>query len=50
MHSKTRQMESLQRFADVFGIKELEDSSPDTDTKVQIATIQGMVRLANVRG
>jgi type I restriction enzyme R subunit len=41
---KDTQMESLQRFADVFGIKELEDSSPDTDTKVHIATIQGMVR------
>jgi type I restriction enzyme R subunit len=37
-------MESLQRFVDVFGIKELEDSSPDTDTKVHIATIQGMVQ------
>jgi len=37
-------MESLQRFVDVFGIKELEDSTPDTDTKVHIATIQGMVQ------
>lgn len=41
---KDTRMESLQRFVDVFGIKELEDSSPDTDTKVHIATIQGMVR------
>jgi type I restriction enzyme, R subunit len=41
---KDTQMESLQRFVDVFGIKELEDQSPDTDTKVHIATIQGMVK------
>ena len=41
---KDTQMESLQRFVDVFGIKELEDSAPDTDTKVHIATIQGMVQ------
>ena len=41
---KTTQMESLQRFVDVFGIKDLEDASPDTDTKVHIATIQGMVK------
>jgi type I restriction enzyme R subunit len=41
---KDTQMESLHRFVDVFGIKELEDSTPDTDTKVHIATIQGMVQ------
>jgi type I restriction enzyme R subunit len=41
---KDTQMESLQRFVDVFGIKELEDPAPDTDTKVHIATIQGMVQ------
>jgi type I restriction enzyme R subunit len=41
---KDTRMESLQRFVDVFGIKELEDSTPDTDTKVHIATIQGMVQ------
>jgi type I restriction enzyme R subunit len=40
----TTRMESMQNFADVFGIKELEDATPDTDTKVHIATIQGMVR------
>jgi type I restriction enzyme R subunit len=40
----TTRMESLQRFSDVFGIKELEDPSPDTDTKVHIATVQGMVK------
>ncbi|MBL8815202.1 MAG: type I restriction-modification system endonuclease [Planctomyces sp.] len=37
-------MESLQTFADVFGIKELEDQTPDSDTSVHIATIQGMVQ------
>jgi type I restriction enzyme, R subunit len=41
---KDTRMESLQRFADVFGIKELEEAAPDTDTKVHIATIQGMVQ------
>jgi type I restriction enzyme R subunit len=41
---KDTQMERLHRFVDVFGIKELEDAAPDTDTKVHIATIQGMVR------
>ncbi len=40
----TTRMESLQRFSDVFGIKELDDATPDTDTKVHIATIQGMVQ------
>jgi type I restriction enzyme, R subunit len=41
---KDTRMEGLQRFVDVFGIKELEDPSPDTDTKVHIATVQGMVQ------
>jgi type I restriction enzyme R subunit len=41
---KDTQMERLHRFVDVFGIKKLEDAAPDTDTKVHIATIQGMVR------
>jgi type I restriction enzyme R subunit len=37
-------MENLQTFADIFGIKALVDKSPDDDTKVHIATIQGMVK------
>jgi type I restriction enzyme R subunit len=41
---KDTRMESLQTFADVFGIKELEDQTPDSDTSVHIATIQGMVQ------
>jgi type I restriction enzyme, R subunit len=41
---KETRMEGLQLFADVFGIKELEDPAPDRDTKVHIATVQGMVQ------
>jgi len=37
-------MENLQTFADIFGIKALVDKMPDDDTKVHIATIQGMVK------
>lgn len=41
---KDTRMESLQTFANVFGIKELDEQSPDTDTAVHLATIQGMVQ------
>jgi type I restriction enzyme, R subunit len=41
---KDTRMENLQTFADIFGIKELEEQKPDTDTAVHIATIQGMVQ------
>ncbi|MDZ4731587.1 MAG: type I restriction-modification system endonuclease [Xanthomonadales bacterium] len=41
---KDTRMENLQTFADTFGIKELEEQSPDSDTSVHIATIQGMVQ------
>lgn len=41
---KETRMENLQTFADIFDIKELADKSPDDATKVQIATIQGMVK------
>ena len=41
---KDTRMESLQTFADVFGIKELgEAKQPDTDTVVHLATVQGLV-------
>jgi type I restriction enzyme R subunit len=40
---KDTRMENLNTFASVFGIKELDEASPDTDTKVHIATVQGMV-------
>ncbi len=41
---KDTRMENLQTFADIFGIKELEEQKPDTETAVHIATIQGMVQ------
>jgi len=41
---KDIRMESLQTFADVFGIKELGDQRPDTDTAVHVATVQGLVQ------
>ncbi|MGH0038005.1 MAG: type I restriction-modification system endonuclease [Myxococcota bacterium] len=41
---KDTRMESLQTFADIFGIKELEEQAPDSDTAVHIATVQGMVQ------
>ena len=40
---KDTRMENLQTFADIFGLKELNDKTPDSATAVQIATIQGMV-------
>lgn len=41
---KETQMESLQRFAEVFGIKEIDEQQPEADTKVHIATVQGLVK------
>jgi type I restriction enzyme R subunit len=41
---KDTRMENLQTFADIFGIKELEEQAPDSDTSVHIATVQGMVQ------
>lgn len=41
---KDTRMENLNTFAQVFGIKELDETAPDTDTAVHIATIQGMVQ------
>jgi type I restriction enzyme, R subunit len=41
---KDTRMESLQTFADVFGIKELDDQRPDSDTTVHVATVQGLVQ------
>lgn len=41
---KDTRMENLQTFADIFGIKELDDQAPDTETAVHIATVQGMVQ------
>ena len=41
---KDTRMENLQTFADIFGLKELEDQTPDTATAVHITTVQGMVQ------
>lgn len=40
---KDTRMESLQSFADIFGIKEIDEQTPETATAVHIATVQGMV-------
>ena len=41
---KDTRMESAQTFADIFGIKELDEPTVETDTAVHIATVQGMVQ------
>ena len=41
---KETRMESLQSFADIYGIKELGEREVETDTKVHIATVQAMVQ------
>lgn len=37
-------MENLNTFTDIFGLEDLKSAKPDTDTKVHIATVQGMVK------
>jgi type I restriction enzyme, R subunit len=41
---KTTRIVSARTFADIFGLKELGDVTPDTATKVHICTIQGLVK------
>ncbi|MEB3168386.1 MAG: DEAD/DEAH box helicase family protein [Synechococcaceae cyanobacterium] len=41
---KETRMESLQSFVDIYGIKELGERETDSDTRVQIATVQAMVQ------
>lgn len=41
---KDTRMESLQTFADIFGIKELDEQVPNSDTAVHVATVQGLVQ------
>ena len=41
---KDNKIESMQTFGNIYDIKELKDTTPDDDTKLQIATIQGMVK------
>lgn len=40
----TTKVVSGKAFADIFGLKKLEDIEPETDTKVHICTIQGLVK------
>lgn len=37
-------IENLQTFGQIFGIKGMESSRPDSDTRLHISTVQGMVR------
>jgi type I restriction enzyme R subunit len=37
-------LENLQSFSDIYDIKELGDITPDSDTRLHMATIQGMIR------
>ncbi|MFO0697548.1 MAG: type I restriction-modification system endonuclease [Polyangiales bacterium] len=41
---KETRLEALQTFDSIFDLKTLEDVRPDSDTKLHIATIQGMVK------
>ncbi|BAY38492.1 type III restriction enzyme res subunit [Nostoc sp. NIES-2111] len=41
---KDSRMENLQSFADIFEVKGLKDIEPDRETKIHIATVQGMVK------
>lgn len=41
---KDARLENLQTFTDIFDVKELGDIKPDSDTKLHIATVQGMVK------
>jgi type I restriction enzyme R subunit len=41
---KDTRMDSIQSFADIFGIKELDEPTPDIETAVHVATVQGMVK------
>ena len=41
---KETRMESLQSFADIYGIKELGEREAENDTRVHIATVQAMVQ------
>ena len=41
---KETRMESLQHFADIYGIKELKEKEVESDTRVHIATVQAMVQ------
>ena len=37
-------LENLQSFSQIYDVKEIEDARPDEDTRVHLATVQGMVK------
>jgi type I restriction enzyme R subunit len=41
---KDTRMDSLRTFAEIFGIKEIDEQAPERDTALHIATVQGMVQ------
>ncbi|MBE0681293.1 MAG: type I restriction-modification system endonuclease [Anaerolineales bacterium] len=41
---KDTRMDAIQAFSDIFGVMELDGQKPETETAVQIATVQGMVK------
>lgn len=41
---KDVQLENLQSFSDIYDVKELGDLVPESDTKLHVATIQGMIK------
>ncbi len=41
---KDTRMENLHTFSDIFGLADASESLPDTETKVQITTVQSMVK------
>ena len=41
---KDVKLENLQSFTEIYDVKELGDIVPDSDTRLQIATVQGMVK------
>jgi type I restriction enzyme R subunit len=41
---KDVRLENFQTFGDIYDVKELGDLRPDTDTKLHIATVQGLVK------
>lgn len=41
---KDTRMDAIQSFANIFGVMELDEKKPETETAVHIATVQGMVK------
>jgi type I restriction enzyme, R subunit len=41
---KDTRMDAIQTFSDIFGVMELDEQKPESETAVHIATVQGMVK------